>query len=42
LPPELLDELMAKVKTDGVELLGDGGLLSELTKKILGEPWTRS
>jgi hypothetical protein len=35
LPPELLDELMAKVKTDGVELLGDGGLLSELTKKIL-------
>jgi putative transposase len=35
LPPELLDELMRKVRTDGVELLGDGGLLSELTKKIL-------
>jgi putative transposase len=35
LPRELLDELMAKVKSDGVELLGDGGLLSELTKRIL-------
>jgi putative transposase len=35
LPPELLDELMAKVRTDGVELLGDGGVLAELTKKIL-------
>jgi putative transposase len=35
LPGEFLDELMAKVRADGVELLGDGGLLSELTKKIL-------
>jgi putative transposase len=26
---------MAKARTDGVELLGDGGLLAELTKKIL-------
>ena len=35
LPAGLLDELMARVKTDGVQLIGDGGLLAELTKKIL-------
>jgi hypothetical protein len=28
LPAELLGELMAKVRSEGVELLGDGGLLS--------------
>jgi putative transposase len=35
LSPELMDELMEKVRSDGVELLGDGGLVSELTKRIL-------
>jgi len=35
LPAELLDELMARVKMDGIELLGEGGVLAELTKKIL-------
>jgi putative transposase len=35
LSPEFLDELMARVKTEGIELLGDGGVLAELTKKIL-------
>src|SRR5579883_548634 len=34
-PPELIDELMAKVKTDGVQLLGDGGLIAEFSKRIL-------
>lgn len=33
--PELLDELMAKVQADGLELLGEGGVLAELTKRIL-------
>ena len=35
LPPELIDELMAKVKSDGVQLLGDGGLIAEFSKRIL-------
>ena len=35
LPPELIDELMAKVKTDGIQLLGDGGLIAEFSKRIL-------
>lgn len=35
LSPELMDELMEKVRSDGVELLGDGGLVAELTKRIL-------
>jgi len=35
LPPELIDELMARVKTDGIQLLGDGGLIAEFSKRIL-------
>jgi len=35
LPPELIDELMAKVRSDGIELLGDGGLIAEFSKRIL-------
>jgi putative transposase len=35
LSSELMDELMEKVRSDGVELLGNGGLVSELTKRIL-------
>ena len=35
IPPELVDELMAKVHADGLELLGEGGVLAELTKRIL-------
>lgn len=34
-PPELLDELMAKVNAEGLELLGPDGVLAELTKVIL-------
>ena len=34
-PPELIDELMAKVRTDGIQLLGDGGLIAEFSKRIL-------
>ena len=30
-----LDALMTRAQTDGVELLGDGGLLAGLTKRIL-------
>src|ERR1700761_5021661 len=35
LPPELIDELVAKVKAEGIELLGDGGLIAEFSKRIL-------
>jgi transposase-like protein len=35
LPPELIDELMAKVRSDGLQLLGDGGLIAEFSKRIL-------
>ena len=35
IPEELVDELMAKVHADGLELLGEGGVLAELTKRIL-------
>jgi len=35
IPPELVDELMARVHADGLELLGEGGVLAELTKRIL-------
>jgi len=34
-PAELIDELMAKVKTNGIELLGDGGLIAQFAKRIL-------
>lgn len=34
-PDELIDELMAKVKSDGIELLGDGGLIAQFSKRIL-------
>jgi putative transposase len=35
LPSGLIDELMAKVKSDGIQLLGDGGLIAEFSKRIL-------
>ena len=35
LPPELIDELMAKVKSDGIQLLGEGGLIAEFSKRVL-------
>ena len=35
IPAELVDQLMAKVHADGLELLGEGGVLAELTKRIL-------
>jgi putative transposase len=35
LSADVIDALMVKARTDGVELLGDGGLLAGLTKKIL-------
>jgi putative transposase len=35
IPAELVDQLMAKVHADGLELLGEGGVLTELTKRLL-------
>lgn len=35
LPPEMVDQLMAKVNADGLELLGPNGVLNQLTKKVL-------
>ena len=34
-PPELVDQLMAKVQAEGLELLGPNGLLAEITKAVL-------
>lgn len=33
--PDLIDELMAKVNTEGVELLGADGIVAQLTKRLL-------
>jgi transposase-like protein len=33
--PDVVDELMAKVNGEGLELLGEGGILTQLTKQIL-------
>lgn len=35
IPPELLDGLMAEVRAGGLSLLGDEGVLSQLTKALL-------
>ena len=35
LPPGLVDELWDRVRRNGVEMVGDGGLLPELTKRLL-------
>lgn len=35
IPMEVVDQLMEKVRSEGVELLGEGGLLAGLTKTIL-------
>jgi putative transposase len=35
IPPELVEELMAKASAEGLELLGEGGLLAEFTKRVL-------
>ena len=35
IPARLVDELMGRVRADGVELLGDGGLIAELTKRLI-------
>lgn len=34
-PEEAIDELVAKVRSEGPELLGEGGVIAELTKKLL-------
>lgn len=34
-PADVLDQLMATVRTEGVELLGEQGVLAQLTKRIL-------
>jgi putative transposase len=34
-PDELIETLMGRVRAEGLELLGDGGIIAELTKKIL-------
>lgn len=35
IPAELVDGLLAKVRTEGLELLGEGGVLAEFTKMII-------
>ncbi len=32
---QLADELVEKARADGVELLGEGGLLAQMTKAVL-------
>jgi putative transposase len=34
-PESMIDELVAKVRAEGLELVGEGSLLAELTKKLL-------
>ena len=33
--PELAERLVEQARADGVELIGPGGLLSDLTKRVL-------
>jgi putative transposase len=33
--PDLIEELMVKVRAEGLQLLGDGGVIAELTKRLL-------
>ncbi len=33
--PDVLDGLMAKVRSEGLELQGEGGVITELTKRLL-------
>ena len=35
IPARLLDELMGHVRTDGLDILGDGGVIAELTKGLI-------
>ena len=35
IPVELIDTLMSQFRADGVDLMGEGGLIPELTKRIL-------
>jgi hypothetical protein len=34
-PGEMLDELLAKVRSEGVDLLGEEGVVAQLTKQLL-------
>ena len=34
-PEEAIDELVAKARSEGLELLGEGGVIAELTKRLL-------
>ena len=34
-PAEMLDQIMSKVRTEGLALIGEGGVLSQLTKAII-------
>ena len=34
-PESVIDELVAKVRAEGLELVGEGSVLAELTKKLL-------
>ncbi|HET9689588.1 MAG TPA: transposase [Acidimicrobiales bacterium] len=35
LPEDVIEGLLAQVRADGVELLGEGGVINELTKRLL-------
>jgi transposase-like protein len=34
-PPDLIEELMGKVRSEGLDLLGEGGVIAQFTKRIL-------
>jgi transposase len=36
---QLIDELVGRVQAEGLQLTGEGGLLQQLTKRLLEQPW---
>ncbi len=35
----LIDELVSRAQAEGLQLRGEGGLLQQLTKRLLSPPW---
>ncbi len=35
----LIEELVSRAQAEGLQLTGEGGLLQQLTKRLLGPPW---
>ncbi|GAA2558360.1 hypothetical protein GCM10010423_70300 [Streptomyces levis] len=36
---QLIDELVGRAQAEGLQLTGEGGLLQQLTKRLLDPPW---